>query len=97
MIVEILFDERDPRLIIVGIGTMILGISLIQQKVWIEGIPAGGLVLGIGFVILMFGLNNDFRGMKTKNLRKNLDKKIMIWIIVMVFLLVGLEVIFYFF
>jgi len=100
MIGEILFDERDPRLIIVGIGAMILGISLIQENIWFElgeKIPAGGLVLVIGFVILIFGLNNDFRGMKTKNLRKNLDKKIMIWIIVMIFLLVGLEVIFYFF
>jgi len=46
MIVEILFDERDPRLIIVGIGAMILGISLIQENIWIElgeKIPVGSL------------------------------------------------------
>ena len=100
MIVEILFEENDPRLIIVGIGAMIVGISLMAQNVWIElgeKIPAGALVLGIGFVILMIGLNNDFRGIKTKHLKKNLNKKTMIWMIVMLLLLVGFEAIFYFF
>ena len=100
MIVEILFEENDPRLIIVGIGAMIVGISLMAQNVWIElgeKIPAGALVLGIGFVILMIGLNNDFRGINKKHLKKNLNKKTMIWMIVMLLLLVGFEAIFYFF
>jgi len=100
MIVEILFEEKDPRLIIGGLGTMILGIYLISKNLWIElgeKIPLGGLVILIGFVILIVGLNADLRGMKTKKIKKNLDKKTILWIIVIVFLFLGINVILDFF
>jgi len=94
-----LFEERDPRIIIGGIGTLILGFYLIPKNLWIqlgEEIPLGGLVVLIGFVILALGLTHDFRGTETKNIRKNLDKKTILWIIMIVSLLVGIEIVAYF-
>lgn len=91
-----MFKENDPRLIIGGLGTIILGFYFASKQLWIqlgEEIPVGGLVILIGFVILMIGLNFDFRGIKTKNIRKNLDKKTVLWIIMIVFLLLGIEII----
>ena len=75
---------------------MILGFSVISKNLWIqlgEKIPLGGLIMLIGFVILIVGLNFDLRGIKTKNIRKNLDKKTILWIIMIVFLLLGIDVV----
>jgi len=94
-----LFEERDPRIIIGGIGTLILGFYLLPKNLWIplgEEIPLGGLVVLTGFVILLLGLNFDFRGLERRKIQKNKNKKTILSIIAIVSLLVGIEIVIFF-
>jgi len=78
---------------------MILGFYILPKNLWIqlgEEIPLGGLVVLIGFVILVVGLNFDFRGLERIKIQKNKNKKTVLSIIAIVSLIAGIEIVAYF-